>query len=318
MKRLICVAVVACGGGDADLAGSEAPASVDVVGERAREAAIRATVAAAGAGDVERLLALVDPVGTFALDCTNAKPVDSSDQATFRDPARMRTSMRDTFARELEALRGTTLAIRAIEASPGPSHTYKVGDSVSGCVVTKPYAVWAARVELAVGEPAWTDATYMVLIAIDGRYHPLGPPRVRSKPFVFAELENQRDEMCACRDRACADSVDGRHIPNTIASAHGPITDDDTRRADAIEQAYTRCEQHARGVFSWNELAAMHAERAARLCACKDRACAEAVKADTRVLDRVDLEAPLDAARQRRLDDEQKRIDACEAKLARK
>src|SRR5262245_45455916 len=74
----VTLVLVACGkteerGGGAGSASGAPPGSAAAVDEHSREGAIRAAVAAMAAGDLEKLVALVDPMGTFALDCTKAK-----------------------------------------------------------------------------------------------------------------------------------------------------------------------------------------------------------------------------------------------------
>jgi hypothetical protein len=327
MAKLFCVAValVACGkSGDKASGGGSAPPKVETTDEHSREGVIRAATAALAAGDLEKLVALADPMATFAFDCSKAPPATPAD-APFRDPKLMLTKMRKDFAREIEALKGTKLEVSEISAvNHDVSASMEAGSQVAGCVVKTPYRVVVASFKIKVGEPAWEDEIGVSMYEIAGRYYLTAPPIIRTKKVLVALAEIARDRMCECHDKPCADDVDDRHgsFVDLIKGAHEPMTDDDTKQAAAIDDAFARCKKQATGALTWEEAAAKQSGLVDQICACEDKACAGQVTAEMAKLSRdllasLDPSKPPDPAMTKRFEELKKRQDGCTAKLTR-
>src|SRR5262245_51692086 len=320
----VTLVLVACGktedrgSGSASGAPSGSAAAVD---EHSREGAIRAAVAAMAAGDLEKLVALVDPIGTCALDCTKAKPLTNPHEGRFRDPKQKLSSTHKDFARALGARKGTKIEVATIaQAKDDNVVPMETGSSVSGCVVKAPYRVVLVNVDLKVGPDAWTESTSIALTETGGRFYPVGPPVISTKRMLLTLAEMSRDEICECHDKACVDSLARRQTAvQLLALSHEPATDDDKRKATAVDEASERCKKQATGSMTWEESFAKEAEYIDRICACKDRKCVDGVTAEltkwsAETSSKLDTSKPPDPALAKRGEELTKRMEDCTKK----
>lgn len=250
---VVIVVVVATGGG---------------AGAGARDELVKSVFAAVQAGDVDKLLKLMDmeALVAAALDCGDHDAKSGKDNQAREDKKaraleKFEKETRGRLAELLATTKGLKLELVAFDTAKkrkGPDEGEPDVD------VKKP------------GESFGEGLTaYLSVADVDGAWFLLDPPIVRVKTARFEQkLREFRTEACACKDTSCADRV-------SIAAAAW-------RRSeyDAIE-ALSEDERVALGVYDEEirscedkVMLAKLAEFKDRACACSDQACFSQVEKD--------------------------------------
>jgi hypothetical protein len=202
------------------------PADPHPDAHRWREAVADAALAALAAGDVDGVVALVEPA-TIA-----------------REPIECGTGLRAALTPAIDLLRGKQVGGLDLTLAR-TDRTIATGDTFAGrCVARVPLAVHhvtargrrgRVRVELDVGETG-------------GRYYLVSTPTVdsSSSAFMLRRLRDYEGRMCACTDRTCANKVQDdmtqeftRRIRET--RARDKPDPDAVRESGQIMTRYTQC-----------------------------------------------------------------------------
>jgi hypothetical protein len=201
------------------------------VGSRAE--LINQTFAALSAGDVDKLVKLVDPENLFdrVLDCSSS----DDDELT---PKQLEREFREKAERLADKVKGRKLEVVAVESKKidrdfGDGRAYggkdrsviKKGDKVfDGCRAKETFRAHEVIVtvkETRPGKKAKKKRAKLELLEVDGDWYLVDAPRGRSSDDIpglgeddgdddDAMLEKMRefkDAMCACRDQHCAKRV---------------------------------------------------------------------------------------------------------------
>jgi hypothetical protein len=203
-------------------------------GVGSREEIINETLAALSAGDVDKLVALVDPKNLFdrLLDCSGA-----SEDLDDMSPKALEREFREKAEKLADKVKGHKLEVVAVEARDidrdyGDGRAYggkdrnviRKGDKVFGsCRARETFRAHDVIVtvrETRPGKKAKKKRVKLELVEVDGDWYLVDAPRGRSSDDIPALGEDADDEdamlekmreftdaMCACKDKQCASRV---------------------------------------------------------------------------------------------------------------
>ena len=201
-------------------------------GASSRAEVVNETFAALAAGDVERLVKLVDPKNLFArvLDCRNASGDDKLDREE------LEREFREKSLRLIDKVKGRRFEVISIENKPidrdhgdgrayggGDRGVFEKGDNVlGGCRAKETFRAHELIVVVAErkGEqPAQKKRAKLELLEVDGDWYLVDAPRGRSGDDLpglgeddddddaLAKMTELKDQMCRCSDADCARRV---------------------------------------------------------------------------------------------------------------
>ena len=210
------VVVVACGGAQPP---TQTPVSnaATTVPPVTRDEVIRRAWSAMEAGDLDGLMSLADLDGLFerALACNDDTPGASKQKFTSR--------LRDGFADSIKGLRGAKVELTSIDNevdvgealwgnssgdSSNAAFLARDGRVSSKCTARTDLMVHEARVGVRAtkdGKP-YDRQLSVFLLGESGRWHLVRMPG-KAPEGVVEIMEDFTDQMCACKDKACAEQV---------------------------------------------------------------------------------------------------------------
>ncbi len=317
--------VVLKGGGSSGAAGGS------------RESVIKATLAALGDGDTDKLLALADAKGLYAkaIDCTGKTPAVGTDtddgkdlspsEKEEQDPNFIHEKYKKEFGELAGRSKGAKIELVEIvtkapaphvpkkEGEPGPSNATEDDDglfvlekgqrAMKGCVAKVPMRMQQVKLKIKVkvasgDQPAAEQEVRMSMMEVDGGWYLITPPPI-STVFGYAAIAamftSAREQVCACKDSACADRLKTEF--KAKAKAVGlkqelkKLGQDDQDKLDKVEEEIKACERRldeggpaiaASGAAAGgNDIGARALAKLTvykdELCACRDKACMDRV-----------------------------------------
>ena len=280
-------------------------------GGGSRTEVVKSTLAALEDGDVDQLMKLSDLPGVHAkvVDCSGkTKPRQDSESASTDNDAELTeqdkaerdvTKQVEKRRKEYEELapraKGAKIELVEIVTKEPPAPTddekqpedsegtiLKTGQRLmKGCVAKVPMRIHLARLKLKVtpkGEQPIEQDSEIMLAQIGTGFYLAGPPMVRlGTAALEKELGAVRDKVCACKDAACAEKLEEelKASPRReeLEQEIKALSDGDRQKIEVIEDAIKACKSKLAG---GDQLAAMEQFRD-KMCACKDKECAEKV-----------------------------------------
>lgn len=168
-------------------------------GRATRDEVIAATFDAMAAGDVDALVALIDPVAMYglAVDCRDDEDDDEGDKdgaggdreereekaqrARARDPHAVRDQARVDYAPLVARARGLHIEVVSIAEAAPPNRVAKADPMMPGCVATHTLAFHRFRVALRIrdGEQPRDQEVVVATVEVAGRWFLSTPPTLR-------------------------------------------------------------------------------------------------------------------------------------------
>lgn len=214
-------------------------------GGGSRDAVVKATLSALERGDVDRLIALADPVGLHekVVDCSGkTKPREPSEDddeklelsekdKEDRDPKKQLEKRRKELEEVAPLAKGAKIELVEIVSKepPAPSDddnknnknddkdefdsmVMKSGQRLmKGCVSKVPMRIQMAKLKLKVtpeGETAFDQEAEIMLLQVGKGFWLANPPRISlGAGALVKELTAIKDQVCACKDAACAQKL---------------------------------------------------------------------------------------------------------------
>jgi ketosteroid isomerase-like protein len=250
------VLVVACGGSHAAPVAPATPPSLAA----SRDETVKAAFAALAKGDAAALAALVDADGFYAraADCPDAAELEAAQQRKI--------------AEAIEAMKGTTYELVQVrsEASETSAGNRRNSTLVTAGSKFRFLADCTARTELLFHEveasvrvtlpdrPTRTAKTKLLLVLADGTWRLVNlpaPPRVAGADLAdaLAALEQFKDKMCACKDKACAEKMNeeyarwGSEMAKNAGERPTAMSEEMTQKFVEAGMRYAECMQKAMG-----------------------------------------------------------------------
>lgn len=167
-----------------------------VTGGRAtRDDVIAATFGAMASGDVDALVALIDPVAMFALavDCRDDEGdeegaggdrearEEQAQKASARDPHAVRDRARTDYAPLVARAKGLHIEVVSIAEATPPNQVAKGAPMMQGCTATRTLAFHRSRVTLRIrdGEQPSDQEVVVATVEVAGRWFLSTPPALR-------------------------------------------------------------------------------------------------------------------------------------------
>jgi hypothetical protein len=189
----------------------------------------------------------------------------------------------------------------------GQGLAMKKGDKALGCVLKVDVAIHelVAKVKVKVtepdaGEPSEQEVTLSAINA-GGSWYLQGAPKVSGGGggggggAITARLRGYKDQMCACKDAACAEKVqaDAKAWGKTVETEAKKLSKEQDQALEEIDEEMTACRRKllegdadgdadgdAGGDVSLKEVLAKLESYKAKMCACADLGCAARVQQD--------------------------------------
>ena len=322
----------------------------DPKGGDSRETVVKATLAALGEGDVDRLLALSDPMGLYAkvVDCTGkTKPrdPDHADQKPPKDPEEEAREERDKlkkkFGELVEKTKGGKFELVEIvtkeppppsddesDSDSGDSRLLKTGARAEeGCFVRMPVRIAEARVKIKVTPPPDPDAKdakpeadeqeiELKMMQVGKGWWLLRAPRISLGAGALSKaMRDMRDKVCACKDYDCARKLkdDFKSSPQSqeFEKAAKDLSPEDEEKLEKIEDEIKECENKLAGEQQLGALTQFKD----RVCACTDKVCADKVLQEMSVWSKSQDHTRLSEDVRQKATDISKAMADCMAKL---
>lgn len=308
-------------------------------GHGSRDDLVNGTLAAMSAGNIDRLVELSDPVGLHArtLDCTERDKAsgagdsgpdkdgagdpdagkDAADDAgELDDPQIQEKRVRRQAEKLVEKTKGLKLELVSItggEAKDGGSDdqgkglAMKKGDKAMGCVLKVDVAIHelVAKVKVTGPDAKEPSEQQVTLSAINagGSWYLQSAPQVGgggSGGALAARLRGYKDQMCACKDAACAEKVaeEAKAWGRTVEAEAKKLSKEQDQALERLDEEMKACERKLgvgdgvgvagdgdpdtdadTGADPKEVLAKLEAYKA-KMCACGDLGCAARVQQD--------------------------------------
>jgi hypothetical protein len=287
-------------------------------GRGSREDLVKAALAAMSAGDIGKLVELSDPVGLHAraLDCSERDKDKgggdpdpdkdgegdkdaADDTGDVDDPQIEEKRIRRQAEKLVEKTKGMKFELVSIAARPdedgrptdGKGLVMKQGDrATKGCVFKVDVAIHdlVAKVRITEASAGEASEQEVKLSAIDagGSWYLMKAPKVSAGGgSMGGKLRAYKDQMCACKDRACAEKVqeEAKAWGRTVEEEARKLPKDEQQAIDEIDEEMQACERKLREGDAAAEAKAIMAkleDYKAKMCTCADRACAARVQQD--------------------------------------
>jgi hypothetical protein len=241
MRILAVVLTAACSSSSA----KPAAPTVEVDPHDSREALVRSAFAALAAGDEWTLHTLADVRGQYGrhLSCAPGAGLDE-------EIKRVQFGL----FKSISGARG--LGIELLDIGPPTiEKAYRAGDHVGDCTVQQDltYEKLRARVRVTLSGHAPVEASIDVSVySVDGRVYlrhlASGDLRLEASthPLIVDGTEEYAKRICACSDKACAETVDVAHRAWIIEIEKStgqklPTPSQETRRYRAAATRYWEC-----------------------------------------------------------------------------
>ncbi len=296
-----------------------------------RESVIRATLAALGDGDIDKLLALADAKGVYAkaIDCTGKTPAVGTDtddakelspsEKEEQDPSFIHEKYKKEYGELAGRAKGAKIELVEVvtkapaphvpkkEGEPGPANATeddrlfvleKGQRAMKGCVAKVPMRMQQVKLKVKVaadGQPAAEQDVQMMMMELEGGWYLITPPPI-SKVFgpaaISAMFTSARDQVCACKDIACAERLKSEFKAKAkeigLKQEFKKLSEDDQDKLEKVEEEIKACERRleeggpaiaASGTpaAGGNDIGARALAKLTvykdQICACRDKAC---------------------------------------------
>ncbi|HSK03787.1 MAG TPA: hypothetical protein VK932_21185 [Kofleriaceae bacterium] len=309
-------------------------------GHGSREDLVKGTLAAMSAGNVDKLVELSDPVGLHArtFDCSerdkdsgagdrdpdkdgdvdqDADKATADDAGEVDDPQIQEKRIRRQAEKLVEKTKGLKIELVSIAGGEakdgggsedtGRSLAMKKGDrAMKGCVlkVDVRFHDLVAKVRITEADATEAAEQEVQLAAIDagGSWYLMSAPKVSAGVgAIGAKLRAYKDQMCACKDAACAEKVqaDAKAWGKTVEQEAKELSKEQRQALDEIDEEMKACRRKLRdgdpvgdagdagdadgdagGDVAAREVLAKLEAYKAKMCACADLGCAARVQQD--------------------------------------
>jgi hypothetical protein len=252
-------------------------------GSGSRDGLVKATTAALASGDVDALVKLGDPLVMFdkLLAC------ESGERDESMDPKRQAEKMREEHGEIAEKTKGMTIEVVEITESDDKAEVIekgqKLGPRCTARVAMKGHNL-DVKVKLRKGDaPPVESVLELEVLEAGGGWYLVDDIELDIPSSAVAEVAKLKDAMCACKDTACTDKVMKEFEAFAKDAADEKPSPEDTTILTRHVTDMMECQQKvagARGVAEYAEVLRTMTSFKDRMCACADKACADAVQTD--------------------------------------
>ena len=216
------------------------------------EALIKATLAAEGEGDVDKLIKLADYPAAFemGIDCKGEAARDEG-----IDPDKMVKKLREQMDELVKTTKGLTIELVESKRDEGGKHdkTEKGQEIEKGCTakVDVELVRYAIKVKVTKDGKTGEQNTKFEVLDVGGHYFMFQPPRIKPPNKAGAVIDKMtafRDQMCKCMDKPCGDAVQADFTKWMEEMTHDMAGEDKpdegtVKRVGEVMQQYTLCQQ---------------------------------------------------------------------------
>jgi hypothetical protein len=205
------------------------------------------TIAAMGAGDVDKLIALTGMEQMYA----SAIKCDDTANEEDRDLSKAIEKSKKRFQRDLDKIKGVKLELASMpdldKRDTGADIVLKKGEKMmKGCVSNAD--VRMVETKLTVKVDGKDQDAKLGLLQVDGKWYLIAPPDIQKGGNFdeqLAKMAGFRDKMCACADSTCGDATFKEMQAWTSANIQeldkAKPSADDMKKAAAITDDMTKC-----------------------------------------------------------------------------